>query len=729
MGKYSYLLAALAALSWGRVLLSAPAGEPAVQTSEDESSLLVPKSPRTEAEEDRIAAAALFAHGRMLFQREDFAGALRRYQRAWRYHPAAVSVLAEIVPLSFELRHSAEAARYAVIAAESDPQDPVLLRRLGIHLSEQKDWKRALKLYEKTVEIDPNLKDDANQVLLRLEMGRLYFLTADYRRSADSFAYVRNALASPEKFGLSGELVKTVLGKADLTYSLLAESFLQAERFDEALAMFQKSHEVKGNKPLLAFQLARLAARKKDHAEALKKLDEYFTAKTSEAGAEPYELLADLYKRNFADEKQAGVELRGRLAKLFAADSANAPLGYYLAERLREVEAWEPARIIYDELLKVEPTADAFQGLIEVYHRQRQAEKLLAVLGQAVVKAGSLEPLGAPARAVAKDADMVKELLALAKKERDTKTLGEGVALAAGLLAIAAKQFDVAEEFLEPALAAPAPPKAEVMVAWGLEMFAADQYPRAIKVFRRALDEKVVPENNPALYFYLAGALEMGGQTDEAVAVAKKAAALSPKNSRFQSRLPWILYHAKRYPQAEERYLAFLKAFDADYSSDEIRETVREARLVLSNICVVQGKLPEAEEWLEQVLDEFPEHTGAMNDLGYLWADRNKHLERALAMVRLAVADEPENMAYRDSLGWALFRLGRHGEAVKELEAAAAKEDPDGVILDHLGDAYLKADQRDKALVSWQRAVKAFEKEKDDKKRQQAETKIKEHSK
>ena len=49
---------------------------------------------------------------------------------------------------------------------------------------------------------------------------------------------------------------------------------------------------------------------------------------------------------------------------------------------------------------------------------------------------------------------------------------------------------------------------------------------------------------------------------------------------------------------------------------------------------------------------------------------------------------EPENMAYRDSLGWALFKLGRYDEAVKELEKAAANENPDGVILDHLADAY-----------------------------------------
>jgi tetratricopeptide (TPR) repeat protein len=232
---------------------------------------------------------------------------------------------------------------------------------------------------------------------------------------------------------------------------------------------------------------------------------------------------------------------------------------------------------------------------------------------------------------------------------------------------------------------------------------------------------------NPAIHFYLAGALEMAGQTDEAVKVASQAAALSPKNARFQSRRAWILYHAKRYDDAKQKYEEFIQKFDADHA-EASRDSIREARLVLSNISVLGGRLPEAEEWLEQVLDEFPEDIGAMNDLGYLWCDQGKHLRRSLEMVQKAVAKEPDNMAYRDSLGWALYRLGRAEEGLAELERAAAKEDPDGVILDHLGDVYLKVNQRDKAVDAWRRAVKAFDKEKDAKKRQDAEAKIKEHS-
>ena len=126
---------------------------------------------------------------------------------------------------------------------------------------------------------------------------------------------------------------------------------------------------------------------------------------------------------------------------------------------------------------------------------------------------------------------------------------------------------------------------------------------------------------------------------------------------------------------------------------------------------VNRGDHVDAPRWLEQVLDEFPEDVGALNDLGYLWADGDKHLERALQMIQVAVSHEPNNMAYRDSLGWVLYRLGRYPEAVAELRTAAAAEaEPDGVVLDHLAEALHKSGNAAEAVKTWQRAAETFDK-------------------
>jgi tetratricopeptide (TPR) repeat protein len=149
----------------------------------------------------------------------------------------------------------------------------------------------------------------------------------------------------------------------------------------------------------------------------------------------------------------------------------------------------------------------------------------------------------------------------------------------------------------------------------------------------------------------------------------------------------------------------------------------------MSNIYVMRDEFAPAEEMLELVLDEFPEDVGAMNDLGYLWAERNIHLQRAFRMILRAVAEEPENLAYLDSLGWIQYRLGKFGDAVETLEKAAVGEDPDGVILDHLAEAYWKNKQRRKAMTAWRRALKNFEKQQDQQQVERVQGKLQRGSK
>jgi Flp pilus assembly protein TadD len=75
-------------------------------------------------------------------------------------------------------------------------------------------------------------------------------------------------------------------------------------------------------------------------------------------------------------------------------------------------------------------------------------------------------------------------------------------------------------------------------------------------------------------------------------------------------------------------------------------------------------------------------------------------------------------------MGWVLFRLGKYPEAVAELEKAAAGKKPDAAVLDHLGDAYQKLNQRDKAVASWRKAAEAFRRDKEPKKAETVEQKM-----
>ena len=87
-------------------------------------------------------------------------------------------------------------------------------------------------------------------------------------------------------------------------------------------------------------------------------------------------------------------------------------------------------------------------------------------------------------------------------------------------------------------------------------------------------------------------------------------------------------------------------------------------------------------------------------------ADRNVKVEEALGMIQRALALEPNNSAYLDSLGWALFRLGRLDAAEESVKKALGRQDKNAVILDHLGDILQGRGRTAEAVESWQKALR-----------------------
>ena len=344
---------------------------------------------------------------------------------------------------------------------------------------------------------------------------------------------------------------------------------------------------------------------------------------------------------------------------------------------------------------------------------------------------GTLEVLGPEAKPLTADADLFAKLVeAGRKKAQDAAAKVESSEFnVLGTLAQEHKQYETANEFFELALKADPTKAAEVLLAWGIGSLIDDRPAEAVKIFQRGLDMKALPESNPVFHYYLAGALAACDRIEPALAAARMAEEKKSDSARFASRVPWILFRAKRYDEARQAYEKLFARFGGEKDSVETLAVLREARLSMSALCVVQGRLDEAEEWLQQVLDEYPDDVEANNDLGFLWADENKHLDRALKMIAAAVAAEPENRAYRDSLGWIFYRLGRFPEAVAELEKAVDEKQPDGTILDHLGDAYEKLGRHDQAVAAWQRAKAALEKDKEPEKARKVKEKMTKKSK
>jgi tetratricopeptide (TPR) repeat protein len=117
------------------------------------------------------------------------------------------------------------------------------------------------------------------------------------------------------------------------------------------------------------------------------------------------------------------------------------------------------------------------------------------------------------------------------------------------------------------------------------------------------------------------------------------------------------------------------------------------------------GRRDQAVAEFRRLLARDPEFHAALNYLGYTFADAGVNLDEALTLVSRAVALDPDNGSYVDSLGWAYFRLGRFEEARKQLERAARLEPEDATLQEHLGDVYVALGQMERAKDAYQRAL------------------------
>ena len=193
----------------------------------------------------------------------------------------------------------------------------------------------------------------------------------------------------------------------------------------------------------------------------------------------------------------------------------------------------------------------------------------------------------------------------------------------------------------------------------------------------------------------VARALEARGEHEPAVAAALELSEREPDNEMFAQSVVEIYQQQKRFADAE----TFLRG-----KLEHVPESVT-LRFQLGAILERQKKFDEAEAAFEAVLEIEPDSAAALNYLGYMLADQNRRLEESIEFIKRALAQDPHNGAYLDSLGWAYFKLGNLELAEENLLKAIDSLRLTGVVYDHLGDLYLRKGNPDRATQYWQKAL------------------------
>ncbi|MDA7978681.1 MAG: tetratricopeptide repeat protein [Pirellulales bacterium] len=699
-----------------------------------------------DVETDRREAMTLYAIGRMKVNEGKQAEAARMFQRAHRLDPASLPILKQIVPVAFELERPGEAIRYALKTVDLDPEpNPLLMQFLGDALVQQGDSERALKLYSRVVELTPTKeRKNADFLRMRLVMGELYHANHQFEQAAGSFRDVQAARQSPADFALTDTQMFSLLGKQLRTLDIMAESFLESGEFDEAERLFADVAAIaksEASEQTLAWakaeellQQARLSAARGKHEQAIRQLDSYFAgfrADSPEADINPValDLLESLLSETDRDD-----DFIGRLSKLRSDHPTSLSLVTKMAEVLKarndDITASGHLEDFCDRLTgdgdRFRPRLmAALAMLVEIRADRGDAAEFFSAWSRLRDLTNNPELFARAAdQAIAAKAEFASAVLAAAEASARTSDLRFGELLVAADIAAKMKQFDQAQEFFDLAIKQRPKFKADILLHWGMELLIAEEHGRAGQVFQRGIRERVLPFGQPDFYYLLAGVQTVEEDYEAALKSARRAAAMAADDPRILARLAWVQYQSGDLEAATAGYELIVRRFGDDRTPN-IRDSVKQARLVLSGLAEDRENLPAAEEWLEQILDEFPDDEGAMNDLGYLWANQNKHLLRAYSMIRRAVDADPENATYLDSLGWVLHRLGKHQEAVKHLlRSLDLREQPSGTVLDHLGDAYLAAEDVDAARAAWQKAIQAFDPQREADKIQLVEEKL-----
>lgn len=185
----------------------------------------------------------------------------------------------------------------------------------------------------------------------------------------------------------------------------------------------------------------------------------------------------------------------------------------------------------------------------------------------------------------------------------------------------------------------------------------------------------------------------------QAVDALQKAIQLKPEMAGGQRLLLAALY---------DRLGEHQKALDqAALALKEQPAQAAEIHYFRASVYNMMGDVQKSETELLASLKANPDYAPANNDLGFEWAEQGRHLTEAEQMVLKAIAAEPENGGFLDSLGWVYYKLGRFQEGLRRLEEARTKPSGDDpVILDHLGDTLWRLKQSDRAAEFWRAATK-----------------------
>jgi tetratricopeptide (TPR) repeat protein len=720
------------------------------QPGDDTAQPFVPLRPATVEDRRRTDVLRLFGAARALEDRRQWSDAAALLQEALKIDPDSVAIARRLSRIYVgALGRPDLAVQYSKRVLAAEPSDSDTLTRLVDFYNQTNDPASAEALVQEVL-ANPKLEAHApGRLMAQFELGSLYAGPLhDVGKAADAFAKVIEALDDKSANRLSGRDQQRVLGNdPGVSYLKFGLMFLAAKRLEPAAKAFERGLVYDEDNPQISLLMADTLLKLNQGERALSLVER--SIQRQPQGVESYELLARVLTA-LKREK----EITPRLEEAARRDSKNVPLQYVLADRYRETGQAEKAETLYKELLNSQPTPQTYGALAASLFKRKKAADLLRVFSEAFKRPGSpeAEAVAPQLKAAAADSAIAEamldsglDLLSFDPPRLPPKSAFEVLAVVAnwnrgparrnrGLEKLVKLRHLQLEQSPSPIVyseiadaqsrlgrfADAATTVLEMIAKYPTEKtarvlsFLADFHRKAghNEALKQTVNEalKLEPADGDS-QIKLAYLLSDIGQLDGAARVLREASKREPNNWAYDATLGGLLSKFGRDEEAIKILESLLKRFPDN------EDVIKLVRQTLSIAYVNLGNFVKGEAELEILLQKFPEDPGPNNDLGYLYAEQGKNLEKAEVMIRKALSEEPSSKAYLDSLGWVLFKRGKAKEALEPLKRAVERMKSeveqggtaDATILEHLGDVYFQLHEVDKAVDIWKEAALAAE--------------------
>jgi tetratricopeptide (TPR) repeat protein len=596
----------------------------------------------------------------------------------------------------------------------------------------------AIKAYKETIQLDPAAADP------HVDLGELYFFFQRRRDLAEAEA--REALR------LDPNCADAHLLLARLhVYSVTTERDLRPSLVEQAIRAYEKVAELDPKHAEAWAMLAELYGMKNDTGGQIRALEKW-------AGAPiPNDTL---FYNSVMNSDLSADQAYYRLSRLYLSQGKN---GEAISAASRAYESNPESNDYARNLIGILRVAARSDEELRVYRRLMKSSTSPALMigyGSALVRAGDhAEAIKILNEYVALDPSNASavSLLAVAQRRANQRsaaieTLKAGVSKAdegarldlalelaqtyeeAGRNGEAIAQYEhVFEELLSKTAQSPvdSPLFGEVVHRLVRAIRRSGSEAKLQSVLtktRRALDDR-----NPLLDLITIESLREDGKLREALELARAASRSRPNDRALKFTEAVILGESKLFKESADLLRSMIKGGAESATEDagvyvvlagvlmqsgqlnEAEESARkalelspddpQALIQLSSIMDRAGKHEASEKALRELLKREPDNATALNNLGYFMVERGVGYQEALKLIEQAVAIDPTQGSFLDSLGWTHFKLGNIEKARQYLEKATIYSRRNSTIHEHLGDVLREAGRLAEARKQWEKAL------------------------